>query len=111
VSLIVSFTSSRPRKQEACLFLVFSFVYVDLFRSSVKWRDERSPFVIIPPLWGWEFQGMRVYRSDGCCGKSAKMNFRAQQHRLDEPTKLSLSMVASLQSPIPFHLADSVYLA
>ncbi len=34
-----------------------------------------------------------------------------QQHRLDEPTKLSLSMVASLQSPLPFHLAKSLYLA
>jgi hypothetical protein len=34
-----------------------------------------------------------------------------QQHRLDEPAKLSLSMVASLQSPLPFHLARSLYLA
>jgi hypothetical protein len=34
-----------------------------------------------------------------------------QQHRLDEPAKLSLGMVASLQSPLPFHLAKSLYLA
>jgi hypothetical protein len=34
-----------------------------------------------------------------------------QQHRLDEPAKLSLGMVASLQSPLPFHLAESLYLA
>ncbi len=31
--------------------------------------------------------------------------------RLDEPTKLSLGMVASLQSPLLFHLAKSLYLA
>jgi len=31
--------------------------------------------------------------------------------RLDEPTKLSLGMVASLQIPLLFHLAKSLYLA
>jgi integrase len=35
-----------------------------LFRFGVKWREERSPLVSIPPLWGGDFQGMRVYRSD-----------------------------------------------
>lgn len=34
-----------------------------------------------------------------------------QQHRFDEPAKLSLSTVASLQSQLPFHLARSFYLA
>ena len=29
----------------------------------------------------------------------------------DEPTKLSLGMVAALQSPLLFHLAKSLYLA
>jgi hypothetical protein len=32
---------------------------------------------------------------------------RAAKHRLDEPAKLSLSMVASLQSLPPFHPASS----
>jgi hypothetical protein len=32
----------------------------------------------------------------------------AADHRLDEPTRLSLGMVASLQSPLPFHLARSL---
>jgi len=35
-----------------------------MFRFGVKWREERSPLVSIPPLWGGDFQGMRVYRSD-----------------------------------------------
>jgi hypothetical protein len=40
--------------------------------------------------------------------RARKVNFRAQPHRFDEPAKLSLSMVASLQSPLPFHLAMSL---
>ena len=40
--------------------------------------------------------------------RARKANFRAQPHRFDEPAKLSLSMVASLQSPLPFHLAMSL---
>jgi hypothetical protein len=68
----------------------------------------RSPLVSIPPLRGGDFQGIRVYRSDVFLGRARKANFRAQQHRLDEPTKLSLGMVASLQSPLPFHLARSL---
>jgi len=40
--------------------------------------------------------------------KSAKGKFRALQHRFDEPTRLSLGMVASLQSPLPFHPAKSL---
>jgi hypothetical protein len=38
--------------------------YGFMFRFGVKWREERSPLVSIPPLWGGDFQGMRVYRSD-----------------------------------------------
>jgi hypothetical protein len=67
----------------------------------------RSPLVSIPLLWGVDFQGMRVYRSDMFLGRARKANFRAQRHRFDEPTKLSLGMVASLQSPLLFHLAMS----
>ena len=68
----------------------------------------RSPLASIPPLRGGDFQGIRVYRSDVFWGRARKANFRAPKHRLDEPTKLSLGMVASLQSPLPFHLAKSL---
>jgi len=51
---------------------------------------------------------MRVYRSDVVSGKSAKANFRARLHRLDEPTGLSLGMVASPQSQLPFRPAKSL---
>src|ERR1022692_4198634 len=68
----------------------------------------RSPLMSIPPLRGGDFQGIRVYRSDVFLGRARKANFRAQQHRLDEPTKLSLGMGASLQSPLPFRLARSL---
>jgi hypothetical protein len=68
---------------------------------------ERSPLVSIPPLRGGDFQGIGVYRSDVFWGRARKASLRAQ-HRLDEPTKLSLGMVASLQSPLPFHLARSL---
>jgi hypothetical protein len=44
-------------------------------------------------------------------GRARKANFRAPANRLDEPAKLSLGMVASLQSPLPFHLAKLLYLA
>jgi hypothetical protein len=33
---------------------------------------------------------------------------RAAEHRLDEPARLSLGMVAPRQSPPPFHLASSL---
>jgi hypothetical protein len=54
---------------------------------------------------------MRLYRSD------AGWQEREKDIRTDavivsmEPTKLSLGMVASLQSPLLFHLAYSLYLA
>src|SRR5438045_9567505 len=78
-----------------------------LFRFSVKWRGSVPPLISVPPLRGGDFQGIRVYRSDVCWGKARKTNFRAR-HRLDEPAKLSLGPVASLQSPLPFHLAKSL---
>ena len=68
----------------------------------------RSPLVSIPPLRGGDFQGIRVYRSDMFL-KSAKGGLsHSQQHRLDEPAKLSLGMVASLQSQLPLHPAKSL---
>jgi len=36
-----------------------------------------------------------------------RIGSRAAEHRLDEPSGLSLSMVASLQSLLPFHPASS----
>ena len=81
--------------------------WVALFRFSVKRRGSVPPLASVPPLRGGDFQGIRVYRSDVFFGKSAKGDFRAQ-HRLDEPAKLSLGLVASLQSPLPFHLAKSL---
>jgi hypothetical protein len=45
---------------------------------------------------GGDFQGMGVYRSD-VVGKSAESNLPRSDHRLVEPTRLSLSMVASQQ--------------
>ena len=48
-----------------------------LFRFSVKRRGERSPLVSIPPLWGGDFQGIRVYRSDVVLGGARNVNFRA----------------------------------
>jgi hypothetical protein len=54
---------------------------------------------------------MRLYRSD------AGWQVREKDIRSDavivsmSPTKLSLGMVASLQCPLPFHSAKSLYLA
>ena len=54
---------------------------------------------------------MRLYRSD------ADWHERRKAIRADavivsmSPTKLSLGMVAYLQSPLPFHPAKSLYLA
>ena len=78
-----------------------------LSRLSVKWSGSVPPQASVPPLRGGDFQGIRVYRSDAVPGRARKANFRAR-HRLDEPAKLSLGLVASLQSPLPFHLAKSL---
>ena len=68
----------------------------------------RSPLVSIPPLRGGDFQGIGVYRSDVVWDGARKACLRAPSHRLDEPTRLSLGMVASQQSPLPFRLAMSL---
>jgi hypothetical protein len=57
---------------------------------------------------GGDFQGMGVYRSDVFFGGARKVISRARPHRLYEPTGLSLGMVASLQSPLPFPPANSL---
>jgi len=78
-----------------------------MFRFSVKWRGSVPPIVSVPPLRGGDFQGIRVYRSDAFWGRARKATPRAR-HRLDEPTGLSLGMVASLQSQRPFRSAMSL---
>jgi hypothetical protein len=81
--------------------------FEQLFRFSVKWRGSVPPIVSVPPLRGGDFQGIRVYRSDAFWGRARKATPRAR-HRLDEPTGLSLGMVASLQSQRPFRSAMSL---
>lgn len=53
---------------------------------------------------------MRVYRPMTVCDSVPQARedktSRAAKHRPDEPTKLSLSMVASLQSLLSFRLVE-----
>ena len=54
---------------------------------------------------------MRLYRSDAGWQEREK-DIRADAVIVSmSHTKLSFGMVASLQSPLPFHLAKSLYLA
>ncbi len=57
---------------------------------------------------GGDSQGIRVYRSDAVSLRSAEAKPPRSVHRLDEPTGLSLGMVASPQSPLPFRPAESL---
>jgi len=56
-------------------------------------EKRRSPLVSIPPF-GRGFSRHGVFRSDGGLG-GARTSPHAPVHRLDEPTGLSLGMVAS----------------
>ena len=68
-------------------------------------ETERFPLVSIPPFGrGFSRHGGLPIRWG--FGKSAKGDFRARLHRLDEPTRLSLGKDASPQSLLPFHLAE-----
>jgi len=61
----------------------------------------RAPLVSIPPFGrGFPRQRSLSIRCD--VGKSAKEEFRPRLHRLDEPTGLSLGLVASLHCQLPF---------
>jgi hypothetical protein len=53
---------------------------------------------------GLDFQGMVGLSLRCLLGPSEGIPARPAVHRQDEPTKLSLGMVASQQSPLPFHL-------
>jgi hypothetical protein len=78
-------------------------------RLSAKWEGTFSGSVDSPS--GGGFQGMRLYRSDAGWQEREK-DIRADAVIVSmSPTKLSLGMVASQQSPLPFHLAKSLYLA
>jgi hypothetical protein len=71
-------------------------------------ESERSPLGAKFRPSGGDVQGMRVYRSDVVLGRAQKRTSLRSDHRLDEPTRLSLGMVASQQCPLPFHLAQSL---
>lgn len=73
---------------------------------SLKWRG-RSPLVSIPPF------GRGFSRHPGLpirCGswKSAEGKLPRSDHRLDEPTGLSLGVVASPHCQLPFRPARSL---
>jgi transposase InsO family protein len=110
--LLAEQTKSRPRHSNdnglaECKNGAVVRKHMGLFRFSVKWRGSVPPIVSVPPLRGGDFQGIRVYRSDAFWGRARKATPRAR-HRLDEPTGLSLGMVASLQSQRPFRSAMSL---
>ena len=76
-------------------------------RLSVNWEELR--LCRFRPSGGG-FQDMRLYRSDAGWQERGQ-DIRADAVIVSMTTKLSLGMVASLQSPLLFHLADSLYLA
>jgi hypothetical protein len=76
-------------------------------RFSRKWRAALSVSELFRPS-GEDFKGVRVDRSDEVGAGRRAVLARPGFHRLDEPTRLSLGMVASQQSPLPFHLARSL---
>ncbi len=71
-------------------------------------ESERPPLAAEFRPSGGDFQGMGVYRSDVLLGRAQKRAPLRSYHRLDEPTRLSLGVVASQQSQLPFHLAQSL---
>jgi len=56
----------------------------------------------------WIFKAWRVYPSNVCFRSGEAVPARPLVHRRDEPARLSLGMVASQQSPLPFHLAKQL---
>src|SRR5437660_1288382 len=76
---------------------------------SVKWEGAFSDSVD-SVLRAGSLQDMRLYRSDAGWQERGQ-DIRADAVIVSMTTKLSLGMVASLQSPLLFHLADSLYLA
>ena len=68
-------------------------------------EKRRSPLMSIPPF-GRGFQGMGSF--DPMEVGRRKNELSRPVHRLDEPTGLSLGMVASPQCPLPFRPAKSL---
>jgi hypothetical protein len=56
----------------------------------------------------WIFKAWRVYPSDACFWSGEAVPARPSVHRRDEPARLSLGMVASQQSLLPFRLAKQL---
>ena len=69
-------------------------------------EKRRSPLVSIPPFGG-DFQGMGSFDPMGFWAAEERI-LTPPVHRLDEPTGLSLGMVASPQCPLPFRPARSL---
>jgi hypothetical protein len=74
---------------------------------SLKWREALSVSEY-SAFRGGDFQGIKVYRSDEDLEAAQGTGSGAAIHRFDEPTRLSLGMVASPQSPLPFRPARSL---
>ena len=86
----------------------------NVFRA--KWRKGGRLLVAeIPALRGGDFLGIGVYCPIAVFDGATARGLRTVRtppwcYRLNEPTRLSLSMVASPQSPPPFRLAKLFYL-
>ena len=70
-------------------------------------ESERSPLVSIPPF-GRGFSRHRGLPIRWSLEGTLSGAPASRSHRLDEPTRLSLGRVASQQSPLLFHLAQSL---
>src|SRR6266852_2889196 len=82
---------------------------LQMYRLSVKWEGTFSGSV--ESVLRAVISRHAVYRSDAGWQERGK-DIRADAVIVSmSPTKLSLGMVASLQSPLPFRLAKSLYLA
>jgi hypothetical protein len=67
---------------------------------SLNWRLGALRKQVFRPS-GEGFQGIKVCRSDEVLEAAQGTGSSAAIHRFDEPTRLSLGMVASPQSPLP----------
>ena len=79
-----------------------------MYRLSVKWEGTFSGSVD-SVLRAVVFKACGLPIRCGLAGAREGYS-RRRSHRLDEPTKLSLGMIACLQSLLLSHLAKSLYL-
>ncbi len=80
-----------------------------MYRLSVKWEGTFSGSVD-SVLRAVVFRARGLPIRCGLAGAPEGYSHR-RSDGLDEPTKLSVGMIASLQSPLLSHLAKSLYLA